>query len=249
MDLRMEIKRVFFPGWDPLLRARQRLVRHFIEGDVSTLDAGCGNGAFSLAAYNLGNKVLGININADQVKRCEEYAEYVGANPARLGFVVHNIYNLPALGTEFDQIVCFEVLEHLERDQDALRLFADRLRRGGVLHLCVPNAECSLNAAEQVSTVEDGRHMRIGYKIDELEQMLRQAGLDPIRRDSAGRGGCILATRIHRWLSNGIWDRVPDPFRSSGHVITLIGLSPLRLLDWMIPASPFAIYVAARKSG
>lgn len=43
-----------FPGIDVATRKRMRLTRYFKSGSIATLDAGCGNGAFSFAAAKKG---------------------------------------------------------------------------------------------------------------------------------------------------------------------------------------------------
>ena len=65
--IRSLIKWMLFPGLDLLTRCRYRfLPTFFAAGPLLTLDAGCGNGALSYAAYKLGNTVLGVT--ADQAR-------------------------------------------------------------------------------------------------------------------------------------------------------------------------------------
>jgi 2-polyprenyl-3-methyl-5-hydroxy-6-metoxy-1,4-benzoquinol methylase len=46
--VRLRLKWTFFPGLDLYTRGRYRfLPRFFLEGNVKTLDAGCGNGALA----------------------------------------------------------------------------------------------------------------------------------------------------------------------------------------------------------
>ena len=59
----MLVKYLLFPGWDFGARARRKLERYFLSGNIRTLDAGCGNGGFSLVACELGNRVVGINLD------------------------------------------------------------------------------------------------------------------------------------------------------------------------------------------
>ena len=171
--LNMLVKHLFFPGWDFGTRARRKLVRYFLSGNISTLDAGCGNGAFSLAAYRLGNRVVGINMDRDQVRRCQEYGQYVGAAGGRLHFRVFNIYDLRNLNKTFDQDICFETLEHLMRDKEVVQIFSDCLAPGGRLHLCTPNLDCVFNGLKGISKTEDGGHVWVGYTHGELEGLMR----------------------------------------------------------------------------
>ena len=72
--IRLWGKEILFPGLDLHTRSRYRfLSRYFRKGDIDTLDAGCGNGALSYAAYRRGNKVLGVTMEPGQVEKDKEY--------------------------------------------------------------------------------------------------------------------------------------------------------------------------------
>src|SRR2546426_10747942 len=102
---RLWAKWILFPGLDVATRKRMRLSHYLVPGDLATLDAGCGNGAFSYQAYRRGNRVVGINIDPDQVQRCNEFRDFLGIDSSRCQFKVHNIYDFLALGQKFDQII------------------------------------------------------------------------------------------------------------------------------------------------
>lgn len=243
----LRIKRFFFPGYDFGTRARNRLVRYFRAGDLSTLDAGCGNGAFSLAAYRLGNRILGININSEQVRRCQEYATYLGVDTERVRFLTWNIYDLLALGQTFDQIICFETLEHLVRDQEVVRLFAQALNPGGRLHLCTPNRLCPFSGEGGISESEDGGHVRLGYTHEELEALARSAGLVPVAREVVGGYGRVLATRIQRKMYRHWMHYLSLRIVRSVEVAEFLILSPLTVLDSVVPYPPWSVYICAEK--
>lgn len=241
------IKYLMFPGWDFGTRARRKLVRYFRTGDFKTLDAGCGNGAFSLAAYKLGNQVLGINIDADQVRRCTEFADYIGADDKKIKFKLFNIYHLNILPETFDQIICFETLEHLLRDQEVVQIFADCLNPGGLLHLCTPNSACTFQAQKGISETEDGGHVRVGYAHEELEGLMQEAGLTPIIRDVVGGFGRIKATAMQDWLGDRIWSKLPEFLAVPAQLMTFYILAPLTLLDGIVPYPSWSIYVCGKK--
>lgn len=242
-------KRLLFPGYDFGVRARRKLVGHFLIGGISTLDAGCGNGTFSLAAHRLGNRVLGINIDPEQVRRCQEYAGFIGADADRLRFITWNIYNLPALGQEFDQIICFETLEHLIRDQEVVRLFAQSLNPGGRLHLCTPNRLCPFSDDGGISEQEDGGHVRLGYTHEELESLVRSVGLVPIARDVAGGYGRVLATSIQRKILRRLIHLLPTPILRFVEIAEFFVLWPLAMLDRVVPYPAWSVYICAEKPG
>jgi len=246
-NIKMLVKHLLFPGLDFGTRPRRKLIRYFLSGNICTLDAGCGNGAFSLAAYELGNQVAGINLDPDQVRRCREYGQYVGADKGRLHFRVFNIYDLRTLNKTFDQIICFETLEHLIRDNEVVQIFSDCLAPGGRLHLCTPNAQCLFNAMGGISQTEDGGHVRVGYTHEELEGLMREAGIQPIISDTVGGYGCIKATAIQRWLEDHLFNRLPQFLGDACRVSAFLFLSPMVLLDHVVPYPAWSVYVCGQK--
>jgi len=216
-------KRALFPGTDVATRQRlARFVRHFRRGDVETLDVGCGNGAFSFAAYELGNRVLGVDRNAGNVERCREYATFIGVDPDRCRFELGNIYELD--GSErFDQVISFEILEHLEHDQEAVAILARLLRPQGVLHASSPYLHRRPYAGEVLTDVEDGSHMRLGYTFEQLDHLMRGVGLDPTLHDTAvGPSSRAVLETINRLEAIG------GRAAAAG---TLAALAPFTLLD------------------
>src|SRR2546427_9923167 len=208
---RLRLKRLFFPGLDIATRKRMRLSHYLLAGDLATLDAGCGNGAFSYHAYRIGNRVLAINIDPEQVQRCNEFRDFLGINASRCQFKVHNIYDLLALGQTFDQIICFETLEHLERDQEVIKLFARILNPRGLLHLCTPYLHRRPYWGERISPVEDGGHMRLGYTCEIFEKMLSNEGFEAVAQDKGvgpvsqtimNWGRCLSVGPLSRWPSS-----------------------------------------------
>src|SRR5579863_5793667 len=135
--IRLWGKRILFPGLDVHTRCRYRfLSRYFKGGAIDTLDAGCGNGALSYAAYRRGNRVLGVTMEPDQVQKDREYFSFLGTDPERLQFEVCNLYDLDRIERRFDQIICSETLEHITGDRAVVDSFYRLLREGGILHVC-----------------------------------------------------------------------------------------------------------------
>ena len=82
--MRLWGKRLLFPGLDLNTRCRYRfLPRFFREGPIDTLDAGCGNGALSYAAYRRGSRVLGVTMDLGQVQKAREYFGFLGCTGTR----------------------------------------------------------------------------------------------------------------------------------------------------------------------
>jgi SAM-dependent methyltransferase len=219
-------KRLLFPGNDVATRERlRRFAPLFRTGEIATLDVGCGNGAFSFAAYRRGNRVLGLDINPDNVRRCREYAHFLGLDERRLRFEVADVYAIEreASGARFDQIIAFEILEHLSRDADAVRGFANVLAPGGELHVSSPYLHRRPYTGEIISPVEDGSHVRLGYTFEMLDDLFRRAGLVTTDRRTAvgpaSRASLELVNRAEQFAG-----------RPAG-VLMLIATTPLRAVD------------------
>jgi 2-polyprenyl-3-methyl-5-hydroxy-6-metoxy-1,4-benzoquinol methylase len=241
--LKLWIKYFLFPGLDIATRKRMKFSRHFLKGDITTLDAGCGNGAFLYKAYMSGNRCLGIGIDPDQIRRCNEYRDFLKLDPLRCQFKVHNIYNIVSLGEKFDQVICFETLEHLKRDQEMLFLFSKVLNPGGILHICTPYLHRKPYYGEVISKAEDGGHLRLGYTYDELGLRLNKAGFKIVRKDSAVGLFSQKIGNIMRWIQT--LEFLPVPIRI-GCGILLLSLYFLTFFDFVIPYQPLSIYVQAK---
>jgi ubiquinone/menaquinone biosynthesis C-methylase UbiE len=98
---------------------------------TSVLDVGCGEGeAIARLLEVLPEDVVGVDVNEDSLA-------FAGHRHPRFRFEVRSVYQLPYPDRAFDVVMCLEVLEHLERPDDALR---ELLRvTGRALVLSVPH--------------------------------------------------------------------------------------------------------------
>ena len=235
------VKRALFPGVDLHTRCKRRFLPRFMrEGPLETLDAGCGNGALSLAACYKGNKVLGVTLDKDQIQRNRAFfSHWGGVAPEELQFAVWNIYDLRKLGRKFDQILCVETLEHITRDAEVIAIFHDILNPGGILHLCCPNAKHPEHNLGRVNDPEDGRHVRDGYTWESYRTLLEPAGFRIEMR--AGLGSSLLCA-LYRPISF-----IRDHFGALAAVPVFLVLLPLTWMDHLNPDLPYSLYVKAIK--
>lgn len=246
-SLKLLIKRLLFPGLDVSTRKRQKFTKYLKTGEISTLDAGCGNGAFSLAAAKLGNRVLGIDFDSQKLARCAEFRDFLHISPARCEFRVQNIYKLTELNQKFDQIICFETLEHLKNDELVLDSFAQILKPGGFLHLCTPTAKRIPYYGEIVSEIEDGGHVRLGYTIEKFQTLLTARGFQILQKDYAvGLLGQYLLNFLN-WLDLRAFPNFSKHHPNLLHALFFLPLYPFTFLDKFLPAEPLNVYVLARK--
>lgn len=193
----------------------------------------------SYAAYKLGNAVVGITNDEEQVRKNQQLFASLGIPSSELCFIPLNLYELPRLEATFDQIICSETLEHIAEDQLILKYFNQALAMDGVLHLCSPFALHPMNALGRVNEPEDGRHVRDGYTLTSYAELLENAGFEIIQ--TAGLGGPVIVAlyRAIGWIRNKLGDLPASP-------LFLIVL-PLFWLDTLNPATPFSLYVKAIK--
>lgn len=242
------IKRVLFPGVDIGTRKRMKFTRYFKHGDILTLDAGCGNGAFCFAAHKRGNRVIGIDFDKNKIGRCVRFQKYIGINQSRCQFKVLNIHDLETMGKHFDQIICFETLEHLANDTEVIKLFSNILKPKGLLHLCTPRRDRTLYYGERLSEKEDGGHIRLGYTLEDFERLLHEQDFVIIKSDTTVGKISMIILNILQWIS---LSKVTCAFhtreKDALSMICLFLLYPFTVFDAFFPNSYLNIYVCAQK--
>jgi SAM-dependent methyltransferase len=231
---------LLYPGIDLHVRDRARLSRYWRKGARDVLDAGCGNGYFSWLAYRSGARVTALSFDPAQVSKAREFlVEFRGADPGRLTFEQRNLYTLESEQGQFDEIICYEVLEHLQRDSFVLAQFFRILRPGGALHLCCPNSEHPRHRAEVLDLNETGGHVRPGYTEADYRRLLEPLGFRIEEVVGIGSRALYAADEMVRRVRNTAGDFAALP---------LVPLAlPFLWTSGLNPPMPFSFYVLARK--
>jgi SAM-dependent methyltransferase len=157
------------------------LRRHLRKGPARTFDAGCGNGGFSIYAARCANAVVAASFSEREQQDARRRAEALGLTG--IDFRILDLREIEAhrdsLG-RFDQIICFETIEHVNDDEGLVRSLAGMLAPGGRLLLSTPfDGHRPLYSEERApSAVEDGSHVRYGYTPERLRRIVRDAGLE-----------------------------------------------------------------------
>jgi len=100
------------------------------------LDVGCGVGALALYLAKQGGRVIGIDISPQAIK-IANYARQAN----HLRSVIFKSGELRAGSGDFDQVICTEVIEHIQDDAKFLQLIKSQLKTGGILLLTTPSQE------------------------------------------------------------------------------------------------------------
>lgn len=236
----------FYPGVN--LHARDRYItlpKFFASvepgSEMHVLDAGSGNGMLAYKSYRNGARVTGVSFRDEEVRKARDLFNVAKAIPStHLRFEQKNLYELDFPAGSFDEIICSEVIEHLQRDQFVCRKFFELLKPGGVLHLCAPNAEHPYNATFPLDKTESGGHVRPGYTLESYRALLEPLGFQITA--SAGLGGPVRQA-FNRRIKE-IQARVGA---AAGVPLFFVAL-PFLWIDRLTPLRvPFSLYVRARK--
>lgn len=149
-------------------KARNKLILHLLSryfpSFSSFLEVGCGTG-FVLSA-------VAAAFPAKRYVGVEPFAEGLAYARSRLPegeFHQLDARRLP-FKNEFDLIGSFDVLEHIQEDQDVLRKFHEALKPGGGLLIAVPQHQWLWSATDEAAG-----HVR-RYARADLENKIRAAG-------------------------------------------------------------------------
>lgn len=232
------IKNLLYPGLDLHCWSRAQLCRFWQKGPRRVLDAGSGNGFFSWLAYRSGAKVVGLNFEESQVRRTREFLQNVkGVDPARLQLHQMNLYDLDGRFGTFDEIICYETIEHIRDDAKVCRALFHALKPGGVLHLCTPHALHPRHQREVLDTEEKGGHVRPGYTEESYRKLLEPIGFRIEAVVGLGQPRLVRADAFLRKIRNRFGDALALPF----FPLAAFGLWG----DQLNPKIPFSLYVKA----
>jgi SAM-dependent methyltransferase len=237
------LRYLLLPGTDIFTRRRTALEKNWLQGPRRVLDAGFGNGWFSYRAYKSGATVTAIAIGSGLVAKARAlYNGFLGIPQDKVSFQEMNLYDAAALGGPFDEIICYETLEHVRDDAAVCRTFHRMLRSGGVLHLCCPNAEHPRWQSEQLDLSETGGHVRHGYTEKTFRALLEPLGFRIDRVEGVGGSRLVL-----------LQEKVQAPLRrllgEPGAALAAWLAAPFVALDDPAPATPFSVYVRAVRDG
>ena len=145
--------------------ARYEAAKHWLKSNGVkdlVLDAGCGVGYGSAI---LADSIKNI-VSVDASKQAAEYHHnYFSRN--NIKFIQENIFNAD-LSQDFDAIVCYEFLEHINEAREALELFGNLSK---VLICSTPNESIRPHKQEPVNPY----HVR-HYTPDEFEDLISVGG-------------------------------------------------------------------------
>jgi glycosyltransferase involved in cell wall biosynthesis/ubiquinone/menaquinone biosynthesis C-methylase UbiE len=155
----------------------------------SVLEIGPGEGAVACRLAP-GRQYTGVELSDRTRAITERRLEQLGA-PGRL---VASLDDLPG-DERFDLVCAFEVIEHIDTDQEALATWVARLRPGGTLLISTPSGPDRMGAADEIA----GHFRR--YSAQGLATMAGDCGLVDVRVTHVGYPVGYLLERVRNTVA------------------------------------------------
>ncbi|MEK6715532.1 MAG: class I SAM-dependent methyltransferase [Candidatus Omnitrophota bacterium] len=127
------------------------------------LDAACGSGFGSEILSQKAKKVVGVDISWEAIQHCKAY--YKKPN---LSFIQMDCNSLTFHPSNFDIVISFETLEHIQNAELFLEELKRALRKGGLLIISTPNRE---NFSIYTRGIKNPYHFR-EFTVDEFRKLI-----------------------------------------------------------------------------
>ena len=176
----------------------------YLAAGQRVLDIGCGTGAVSLYTADRGAGVLGIDISENAVASCRQSARRLGLD-AQARFSALDFPRETPSGP-FDMVVCFEVLEHLPDDREAVGVVRGLLAPGGAALFSVPSARAPVHRLRMRLRGTDAFDAEAGhlrrYTVEQITALLTEGGLAvlEVRRTEGVLRNALYVTATGRFL-------------------------------------------------
>ncbi|MBU4478994.1 MAG: class I SAM-dependent methyltransferase [Candidatus Omnitrophica bacterium] len=227
---------------DLAFNKRWRYKKYFLKGNKRTLDVGGGGGPFTIQCLKNGNTVTLVDSNKLNIDKAAKKINLMGfCGQPKIEAVACDIRKYKT-EYKFDQIILFEVLEHIKADQEVLDKLSSLLKPDGQLLFSSPSDNYPVFYGEKISSVENGGHVRKGYSFGDIERKMALAGLKVVFRESFIGYFTQKSLALTRYMS--------DKFASSILIAASLKLIllPFTYLDKFAPGYPdYCIFVIAKK--
>lgn len=165
-----------FEAWYFWFRARNKLIiwalGKYCPGFRSFLEIGCGTG---YVVSGIAKAYPNVKLHGSEIFTAG--LEYAAARHSKVVFMQMDARNLPFVD-EYDAIGAFDVLEHIEEDDQVLVQIYDALKQRGVMLLTVPQHAWLWSPIDDYSC-----HVR-RYSAKGIHEKIKAAGFDILRSTS-----------------------------------------------------------------
>ena len=166
------------------------------------LDIGCGYGWCEMNFLKRGVKeIIGMETSEDDLKTAKQYIE-----DKRAGFIVGNALKIPFKNDCFDTVVCWEVLEHIPKNNE-MNLFREVnrvLKKDGAFYLSTPYDRLLSIFFDPAWWLIGHRH----YGKKQITQYIQKNGFKLVKMEVRGKIWCLISG-INMYFSKWILRRKP----------------------------------------
>ena len=195
---------------------------------LNILDVGCGSGIFSFMLSKKGHKVIGLDRKESQDKlnfRSGIINKKYKGNTVIFGCDIR-FFDFSQLGSDFDYVICTEVIEHILDDNRLIKEIAGILKKDGVLLLTAPYKNYVRFKYDTISYIEDGGHVRWGYDLEDFEKLCQNNNLKIVWNGFISGYISQKLIHIHHWLASRVGDGLA--------IIITYPLRSLVLIDYFV---------------
>ncbi len=162
------------------VRAREPFIRDALQAvsnrEGRLLDVGCGIGYFSSVISECGNSVVALDIDFQSVSTVSNMVVTQTEQNGDIRCVVGNGAELPFKDGSFDVVLASETIEHVENDDEMLAGIWRILKSEGMLILTTVCLDGLLPVSDFMHKDGHEKHYKIGYKKDEIVNLLIRNG-------------------------------------------------------------------------
>ncbi len=163
-----------------------------LNGKQDFLEVGCGNGVVTkYLAEEYGGEVTGIDIDPQQI----ELARKEAGDMQNISYLEADTTKLPFKNREFDIVLSFGVLHHIENWLDALREVRRVLKPGGYFLYADIIYQESITSMDRSSSMSFGL---VTIDIDELNSFMEKFGFTTIHSQWKNRLVCKNYEAVYR---------------------------------------------------
>lgn len=166
---------------------------------LTIYDAGAGYGQYSYWLSGLSPKwsIVAVDVKDEQVADCNAFFRAIGR--PQVVFSVDDV-TTHVRPEAYELVVCVDVMEHIQEDEQALRCYSTSLKPGGVLIISTPSDQGGSDVHEEGEGSFIEEHVRDGYNIDDIRAKCLRNGFSRVEaRYSYGTPGKISWRLSMKW--------------------------------------------------
>ena len=118
-----------------------------IETGINVLEIGCGDGGNLLPFFEMGCNTVGVDMSESRIK---DAILFFKMTHAKVKFIASDIFKLKELESNFDIIICHDVIEHIENKSVFLKNMKNYLKPQGLIFMSFPAWQMPFGGHQQI---------------------------------------------------------------------------------------------------